>query len=113
MTQDFDYADLNVGTYGFLPNDRCHTVKLFGSTLDLNLVYRPAFIKGLTAKWDVFNVFNSQKTTAVTERYESAANYNTPGLFLTGAANVNLDTYLLPRALQAPRAYRLMLQYNF
>ena len=180
VTQDFDYADLNVDTYGFLPNDRRHTVKLFGSydiseqlsvganalfqtgrpynclgvkdltrangthsgsthpygtsffrcddvaiprgtagrlpftsTLDLNMVYRPAFIKGLTAKLDVFNVFNSQKTTAVTEGYESAANYNTSGQFLTGAANINLDTYLLPRALQAPRAYRLMLQYNF
>lgn len=31
VTQDFDYYDLTVDTYGYLPNDRRHSLKLFGS----------------------------------------------------------------------------------
>jgi len=30
-TQDFDYPELIYGAYGYLPNDRRHTLKLFGS----------------------------------------------------------------------------------
>ncbi len=30
-TQDFDYPELSIGAYGYLPNDRRHTLKLFGS----------------------------------------------------------------------------------
>ncbi|WP_213433702.1 MULTISPECIES: TonB-dependent receptor [Lysobacteraceae] len=30
-TQDFDYKELTVDTYGYLPNDRRHTLKLFGN----------------------------------------------------------------------------------
>ncbi len=30
-TQDFDYPELIVGSYGYLPNDRRHTLKLFGA----------------------------------------------------------------------------------
>ena len=32
-TQDFDYPELAEGSYGFLPNDRRHTLKLFGNYL--------------------------------------------------------------------------------
>jgi hypothetical protein len=31
VTQDFDYIELTKDTYGFLPNDRRHSLKLFGS----------------------------------------------------------------------------------
>jgi hypothetical protein len=31
VTQDFDYKELTVDTYGYLPNDRRHTIKLFGN----------------------------------------------------------------------------------
>jgi hypothetical protein len=31
VTQDFDYIELTVDTYGYLPNDRRHTLKLFGN----------------------------------------------------------------------------------
>jgi hypothetical protein len=31
VTQDFDYLELTVDTYGYLPNDRRHSLKLFGS----------------------------------------------------------------------------------
>ncbi len=30
-TQDFDYPELGVGSYGYLPNDRRHTLKLYGN----------------------------------------------------------------------------------
>src|SRR5690606_24617247 len=31
VTQDFDYPELAEGSYGYLPNDRRHTLKLFGN----------------------------------------------------------------------------------
>jgi hypothetical protein len=31
VTQDFDYIELTVDTFGYLPNDRRHSLKLFGS----------------------------------------------------------------------------------
>lgn len=31
VTQDFDYLELTVDTFGYLPNDRRHSLKLFGS----------------------------------------------------------------------------------
>ena len=31
VTQDFDYIELTADTYGYLPNDRRHTLKLFGN----------------------------------------------------------------------------------
>jgi hypothetical protein len=31
VTQDFDYLELTVDTYGYLPNDRRHSLKLFGN----------------------------------------------------------------------------------
>ena len=31
VTQDFDYPELTLGSFGYLPNDRRHSLKLFGS----------------------------------------------------------------------------------
>jgi hypothetical protein len=31
VTQDFDYIELTTDTYGYLPNDRRHSLKLFGN----------------------------------------------------------------------------------
>lgn len=193
VTQDFDYKELTVDTYGFLPNDRRHTLKLFGSfkatdewrvganllvqsgrplncfgvfdrdprlplrdasgniitvpsssrrysphpygssfmqcgtttegalndatvvkyprgtkgrlpwtnSVDLNVAYTPLWAKGLTVKMDVFNVFNSQKVTSVTEQAEIRS---------TGLPS---ETYLLPASFQAPRSVRFMVQYEF
>ena len=39
----------------------------WGATLDLNLIYKPEAIKGLTLKLDVFNIFDKQ---AVVRQYE-------------------------------------------
>lgn len=181
-TQDFDYRELTVDTYGYLPNDRRHALKVFGNydfndewslganlivqtgrpinclgvldtnpaepagpvsnyaphpygsgfmrcsnsedgaqfdstvravprgtagrlptttSLDLNVAFRPAFAPGLQFKVDVFNVFNSQKVTAVSEVAEDSATGNP------------LSTYLLPRSYQAPRSVRFMVQYDF
>ena len=183
-TQDFDYRELAVDTYGYLPNDRRHALKLFGNyeftdewsvganfllqsgrpinclgvlqpwpsptgfhpygssfmrcgttpagqqpvdftdlqgphypfeakprgtsgrlpwtnSLDLNVAYQPQWAPGLMFKMDVFNVMNNQKVTSVSEVAEDAD---------TG---IPLNTYLLPRSYQAPRAVRFMVQYNF
>ena len=192
-TQDFDYRELTVDTYGYLPNDRRHALKVFGNydvspewsvggnllvqtgrpinclgvldqnpllpepagtdpdgdgnigesnyaphpygsgfmrcsnspdgasndttvsavprgtagrlptttTFDLNVAYRPSFAPGLQFKMDVFNVFNAQKVTAVSEVAEDSATGNP------------LSTYLLPRSYQAPRSVRFMVQYDF
>ncbi len=192
-TQDFDYRELTVDTYGYLPNDRRHALKVFGNydfsdewsvggnllvqtgrpinclgvldqnpalpepagtdvdgdgvfgesnyaphpygsgfmrcsnstsgaqfdstvsavprgtagrlptttTFDLNVAWRPAFAPGLQFKMDVFNVFNAQKVTAVSEVAEDSATGNP------------LSTYMLPRSYQAPRSFRFMVQYDF
>ena len=48
------------GTRGNLPWD---------TRLDMNIVYRPASIAGLSLKADLFNVFNKQVTQSVEERW--------------------------------------------
>ena len=180
-TQDFDYIELTTDTFGYLPNDRRHSLKLFGNyafneewsiganlvvqsgrplncfgvyapwpsrtgfhpygssfmrcgtteagqalgpdgnpanpveafprgtkgrlpwtrQLDLNLRYAPAWAKGLQFKVDVFNVFNEQKVTSVSESAED------------GSTGIPVDTYLLPLSFQAPRSVRFMVQYDF
>src|SRR5690606_22311721 len=73
------------GTKGRLP---------WTNSLDLNVVYRPNWLEGLRMQVDVFNVFNNQKTTSVTETAEVAS---------TGGPS---PTYLLPASFQAPRSVR-------
>ncbi|WP_166636792.1 TonB-dependent receptor [Cognatilysobacter terrigena] len=162
VTQDFDYKELTVDTYGFLPNDRRHSLKVFGNyefsdewsmganllvqsgrpvnclgvlrlangslhpygasfmrcnntpvprgtagrlpwtnTLDLNVAYRPSYVKGLQFKLDIFNLLNNQKVTSVNETGEDGS---------TGAPS---EQYLTPTSFQAPRAVRFMVQYDF
>jgi hypothetical protein len=172
VTQDFDYKELAVDSFGYLPNDRRHSVKLFGSysftdefavgsnlvvqsgrpknclgvlypynggihpygssffrcatttagavngpseprprgtagrlpwtyQVDMSFAYTPHWAEGLTAKMDVFNIFNKQEEIAVDDRAEDAA---------TGAP---VSTYLVPRAFQQPREFQFSLVYNF
>jgi len=172
VTQDFDYKELAVDSYGYLPNDRRHSLKLFGNyqfndewsaggnllvqsgrpinclgvlypyhggihpygasffrcgtteaggvsgpsepvprgtagrlpwtnSIDLNVAYFPKWASGLMFKIDVFNVFDSQKVTSVTEVAED------------GTTGVPLNTYLVPRGFQTPRSVRFMVQYDF
>ncbi|MDI9239413.1 TonB-dependent receptor [Lysobacter sp. LF1] len=187
VTQDFDYKELAVDSYGYLPNDRRHSLKVFGNysfndewsvganllvqsgrpincfgvlpvgdvadgdlhgygasffrcgttsagggyldtnndlvpdtlapagpaprgtagrlpwtnSIDLNIAYFPNWAKGLQFKVDVFNVFDNQKVTSVSEVAEDAV------------AGAPLDTYLIARTFQAPRAVRFMVQYDF
>jgi len=172
VTQDFDYKELAVDSYGYLPNDRRHSLKVFGNyqftdewsvganllvqsgrpincfgvlypyhdgihpygasffrcgtteaggvegpsepvprgtagrlpwtnAIDLNVAYFPNWAKGLQFKIDVFNVFNNQKVTSVTEVAED------------GATGTPVGTYLVPRTFQAPRSVRFMVQYDF
>lgn len=172
VTQDFDYKELATDSYGYLPNDRRHSLKLFGSysftdefavgtnllvqsgrpknclgvlypyhgdihpygssffrcatttdgavdgpsepkprgtagrlpwtyQVDLSFAYTPLWAEGLTAKVDIFNVFNQQETISVDERAED------------GATGAPLSTYLVPRAYQQPREFQFSLVYNF
>jgi hypothetical protein len=60
-TQDFDYRELAVDTYGYLPNDRRHALKLFGNyeitdewSVGLNLLVqsgRPINCLGVLQPW--------------------------------------------------------------
>lgn len=52
----------NRGSLGNLPWDK---------RLDMNVVYKPNFAKGLTLRADIFNVLNSQAVESVLERYEN------------------------------------------
>jgi hypothetical protein len=190
VTQDFDYKELAIDSYGYLPNDRRHSLKVFGNysfndewsvganllvqsgrprncfgvfpvpqdapveeqhlhgygasffrcgttpagggfvtdpvtgdnvalnpaqayprgtagrlpwtnSIDLNIAYFPNWAQGLQFKVDVFNVFNNQKVTSVSEVAED------------GVTGNPLDTYLVARTYQAPRAVRFMVQYDF
>ncbi|KRG39864.1 hypothetical protein ARC20_13435 [Stenotrophomonas panacihumi] len=172
VTQDFDYKELMVDSYGYLPNDRRHSVKIFGNyqftdewslganilvqsgrpqnclgvlypyhggihpygssffrcgtteaggadgpseavprgtygrlpwtnSLDLNVAYLPQWAPGLQFKIDVFNVFDQQKVTAVSEVAED------------GTTGAPLNTFGVYRSTQAPRSFRFMVQYDF
>jgi outer membrane receptor protein involved in Fe transport len=77
------------GTLGRLPWD---------TRLDLNLAYKPALLKGLMARIDVFNVLNKQTVQNVSEAYNSGARIST--------------TYETPLSYTAPRSVRLSLSYD-
>jgi hypothetical protein len=86
-------ANLNVpsprGSLGRLPWDK---------QLDLNVVYRPSFLKDLSLKADVFNVFNTQTTMKVIEQYNNR--------------NVRSGTYESVASMTAPRYVRVSAEYN-
>ncbi|NGZ88350.1 TonB-dependent receptor [Duganella aceris] len=68
--------------------------------LDLNLAYQPAFLTGLTAKMEVFNVANKQTAQTIDETY----NVNT-------TAEIN-PTYGRVISYTAPRAVKFTVEYN-
>ena len=77
------------GTVGNLPWEHRY---------DLNVAYKPNFVKGLQFRVDVFNVFNSQIVRNVTEAYNNGANVS--GLYQT------------PLSLTSPRYARFSLMYD-
>ncbi|NID15503.1 TonB-dependent receptor [Luteibacter yeojuensis] len=71
-------------------------------TLSPNIVYTPAYARGLTMQLDVINAFNNSKPIAINEIAERGSDqtyYNT--------------TYRVPTYFQTPRHVRLMVQYDF
>ncbi len=58
--------------------------------VDLSFAYTPQWAEGLTAKMDVFNIFNKQEEIAVDDRREEDA--------ATGAP---VSTYLVPSGIPA------------
>lgn len=68
--------------------------------LDMNLVYSPAKVKGLSFKVDVFNVFNTQDALTRQETYDSG----------DGAIQAS---YNRVRAYQTPRSAKFTVQYDY
>jgi hypothetical protein len=67
-------------------------------TFDMNLVYKPRFVDGLSLRMDIFNVFNSQTIQKVYERYNTA--------------NARYALYETPIAYTAPRSMKFTAEYN-
>jgi hypothetical protein len=70
--------------------------------LDTSLTYRPAVVKGLSFKLDVFNVFNKQGVQQIDQQFNTdegsrSATYGTPGAFV---------------GYTAPRAAKFTVEYN-
>ena len=68
-------------------------------TMDMNLVYKPAFAQGLALRMDVYNVFNSQTIQKVYEAYNSD--------------NARVATYEMPSYFTAPRSMKFTVEYNY
>lgn len=67
-------------------------------TFDLNLVYKPAFLAGLSLRADVYNVFNSQTVSKVNERYNTN--------------NARYALYEMGTYFTAPRSAKFTVEYN-
>lgn len=78
------------GTTGRLPWEK---------TLDLNVVYKPEMVKGLSLKADIFNVFNDQSST----RFAENRNLNSGAVLNTHNAQLNS---------QAPRSVKFSAEFN-
>jgi hypothetical protein len=78
------------GSRGKLPTD---------VRLDMNLVYKPAQVKGMALKMDIFNLFNKQTVQAINETYNSGT-----GVINSGYGRVASYT--------SPRSVRLTAEYN-
>ncbi len=79
------------GSLGNMPTER---------RLDLNVTYRPAMLKNLSLKLDVFNALNTQRATARQETYDD------------GSTNEIADNYDEARTLQASRTLKFSVEYN-
>jgi hypothetical protein len=78
------------GSLGRMPTEK---------RLDMNFTYKPAKMKDLAFKVDVFNVFNAQKATARQETFD-------------GGDGAVLNNYGEARTLQAARTVKLSIEYN-
>lgn len=81
------------GSEGTLPWD---------TSLSMNLTYRPASIKGLSFRADVFNLFNKQTIQAIDEVHEVA-----------GDSATITPTYGRVLSYSAPRSVRFTASYDF
>jgi hypothetical protein len=77
------------GTVGRLPTDK---------NLDMNFAYKPAMVKDLQLKLDIFNVFNTQSVQKVFERYNTA--------------NVKYNLYEGVQSYTSPRSFKLSAEFN-
>ena len=68
--------------------------------LDMNVSYKPSYVKGLELKVDVFNVFNAQIAQNVIEGYNAR-----------GGRIAN--NYEAPLSLTAPRSMKLTASYDY
>ncbi|MGJ7914923.1 hypothetical protein ACI48D_05510 [Massilia sp. LXY-6] len=67
-------------------------------TMDLNLVYKPKMVDGLSLRMDIYNVFNSQTIQKVNEAYNSDL--------------ARVATYEMPTYFTAPRSMKFTAEYN-
>ncbi len=79
------------GTSGNLPWDK---------RMDLNFTYKPQAVKGLSLRWDVFNVFNAQ-TAQIVEEDREADGYHEPVSSLYG----RVRSYTPPRSMKLSAEY--------
>lgn len=82
-------APTSRGSAGTLPWDM---------RLDMNVAYKPTFLKGVMFKLDVFNLFNRQSAEVIEERYQTAS----------GAARAvagRVVSYTAPRYVRLTAAY--------
>jgi hypothetical protein len=77
------------GTFGRLP---------WTKSLDMNLTYKPEFLKGFGVKLDVFNVFNTQTMLKRIEQYNSGVNRS--------------PSYGGVLSYTAPRSAKITAEYN-
>jgi len=74
-------------------------------TVSPNVMYQPAWAKGLSAQLSVLNVFNNNKPLFVYEEQENISQ--------SGAAKTVYTNYRLPKYYNTPRYVRFQLQYDF
>lgn len=77
------------GSVGHLPWDK---------RIDMNLVYKPAYVAGLQLKMDVFNLLDTQTVESVEERYNSGQGRR--------------STYQRTLSTTAPRSVKFGVEYN-
>ncbi|MDI4632646.1 TonB-dependent receptor [Pelomonas sp. V22] len=101
---DQDVRDLGYGASYFYcngkPSPRGSAGRLpWYTQVDLNFAYRPAFVKGLSLKADVFNVLDKRGTTRMSDTRE------------TTSGSIS-STYGQITGRQSPRSVRLTAEYN-
>ncbi|WP_266170605.1 TonB-dependent receptor [Dyella subtropica] len=101
------------GAYGTGVYNMCHNQQInqgsAGRTpntwnVDANVQYKPHWVKGLTLRANVFNVFNKQMVTSVNQSGETGQ---------TGGTSLFGSTYKMPTAFQPPRYVQLNAEYDF